>query len=769
MAWMLRILGGLIALAVIAVIAISAYLVERFHASQPLESGTVSAANLSAEAYVVRDENGVAHIFGQSDDDVYFALGYTHASERYFQMDLLRRYVRGQLAALFGADYVRVDARTRTMGFANLAETAAETLEADTRAALEAYVDGVNARVSEGSLAPEYAILRTAPEPWTLVDSAAVMISFADDLAAGGGADVERARLRGILDEDQMRAFLANTPDWAPTTLKDVDVRASLSGFEVDQLAPPPAAQVDNQPGSNAWIVSGVRSETGRPLLANDPHLGLSTPSIWYYARLNLSFGPVIGVTAPGTPFVILGRNQVSAWGFTNTGFDVIDYVERDPLTLEITERTERISVSGRAAPQEITVRTTALGPILDPQWFDLSAFNPDFAVIRRSTLDEPGNRGADAALDIMQSGDWDSFVEAGRGFTVPMQNQHYAHADGTIGYTTAGLLPVRDAQSGDWTGFVPFEDLPRVENPAGGLIVSGNNLVASEAYPYPLPGRYAVYRAPRIETLLEERERHSLESFIEMQMDVRSELIVRIMPALLGAEPESQLGAEALARLETWDGSLRADGPEGLIVSAWLRILTSALWSDELGTVAPAFNQPRRAFLENVLMGDASSWCDDIRTDGVETCAITAGLALDAAMAETANAYGRNIDDWRWGDVHRADFDHPLGGIPILGSMFENSVGAPGDGSTVNVAHFSYVSGGYDVFHAASMRAIYDLSDLNESLYMHAPGQSGHPLSPHHGDLTERWAAGEYFQIRDDWNYENPPEGARTLTLVPG
>ena len=769
MAWVLRILGGLIALAVIAGIAISAYLVERFHATKPLESGTISAPGLSAPTQVVRDENGEAHIFGESDADVYFALGYTHASERYFQMDLIRRYVRGQLAAMFGADYVRVDARTRTLGFSRLAENAVETLDEDTRAALEAYVAGVNARVLEGSVAPEYAILRTAPEPWSLEDSAAVMISFADDLAAGGGADTERARLRGILDDTQLNAFLASVPDWAPTTLKDGDVRASLSGFEVDQLAPPPAAQADNQPGSNAWIVSGVRSQTGRPLLANDPHLGLSTPSIWYYARLNLSFGPVVGVTAPGTPFVILGRNEVSAWGFTNTGFDVIDYIEREPVSLEVSERIEQIEVSGRATPVEITVRSTAEGPILDPQWFDLSAFNPDRAVIRRSTLDEPGNRGADAALDIMQSVDWDSFVEAGRGFTVPMQNQHYAHIDGTIGYTTAGLLPLRDAQSGDWTGFVPFEELPRIENPAGGLIVSGNNLVAGQAYPYPLPGRYAVYRAPRIEALLEARERHSLESFIEMQMDVRSELTARILPALLGAEPESQLGAEALARLESWDGSLSADGPEGLIVSAWLRVLTSALWSDELGTAAPAFNQPRRAFLEDVLMGDASSWCDDIRTDGVETCAITAGLALDAAMAETAAAYGRNIDRWQWGAVHKADFDHPLGGLPILGSMFENSVGTPGDGSTVNVAHFSYASGNYDVFHAASMRAIYDLSDLNESLFMHAPGQSGHPLSSHHGDLAERWAAGEYFQIRDDWDNQTPPEGARTLTLLPG
>ena len=764
----LRTLTVLAVLALVAVVAVSGWLIERFHASKPVETGAITLPDAPGEARVVRDENGVAHIFGDTDPSVFFALGFTHASERFFQMDLVRRYVRGQLADMFGADYVRVDARARTLGYAGLSERLAEEMGAETRAAVEAYVAGVNARLEQGAVAPEYAILRQAPRPWTLTDSAAVMISFADDLAAGAGQDLDRARLSDVLSQAQLDAFMAPFPDWAPTTLKDPDVRAARSGVEVEPLAPPPSAQPDNRPGSNAWVVTGLRSETGRPLLANDPHLGLSTPSIWYYARLDLSFGPVIGVTAPGAPFVLLGRNAHGAWGFTNTGFDVIDLVERDPAAVEITRRREAISVHQGRRTVEITVAETGEGPVLDPQWFDLTAFHPDSIVVRRSTLNEPGNRGADAAFAIMRSTGWDSFVEAGRGYTAPMQNQHYAGVDGTIGYTTAGLLPIRDPDTGEWTGFVPFEDLPRVENPQTGYIASGNNLVAGDAYPYPLPGSYSVYRAPRIEAMIQARERHSLDSFAAMQLDVRSELIARILPALLGAEPESQLGAEALARLESWDGRLTAEGPEGMIVSAWLRVLTGAIWSDELGPAAPAFNQPRRAFLERVLMGDASSWCDDIRTDGVETCAVTAGLALDAAMAETARAFGRDIAAWRWGEAHQADFDHPLGDVALLGGMFENKVPVPGDGSTVNVAHFSYEAGSYDVFHAASMRAIYDLSDLNKSRFMHAPGQSGHPLSHHHGHLAERWAQGDYFQIRDDWSWEDPPEGARVLTLTP-
>ncbi len=768
MNWVMRAGLAVAAMIVLAIAGTAGWLVERFHASKPQESGEVVLDAAPGTAQVVRDENGVAHIFGEDDASVFYALGYTHASERFFQMDLVRRYVRGRLSELFGPDYLTIDARTRTLGYARMSQTLEDTMSDETRIAVEAYVDGVNARLSQGAVAPEYAILRQAPAEWTITDSAAVMISFADDLAAGRGDNMERARLRDVLDEVQLEQFLTGYPDWGPTTLKDDDVRAAFADIEVERLSPPPAlAQPDNLPGSNAWVVSAERSETGAPLLANDPHLGLSTPSIWYYARLNLSDGPVIGVTAPGAPFVVLGRNASIAWGFTNTGFDVIDLIERDPATLEITERTEEIWVSGSRTPIEITVQETAEGPILSSDWFDLSPFHPDLAVIQRSTLNQPGNRGADAIYGLMKARSWEAFVDAARGYTVPMQNMHFAHIDGTIGYTTAGLLPIRVEETGDWTGFVPFEDLPRVVNPAGGLIASGNNLVAGEAYPYPLPGSYGVYRAPRIEAVLNARERHSLDSFAALQMDVVSEQILRIRPALLAAEPESQMGIEALARLENWDGAMDADGPEALIMAAWLRVLSASIWNDELGPdVARSFNQPRRAFLETVLMGDASAWCDDVRTQEMETCALTAGLALDAAMSETADAFGRNMEDWRWGEVHQGDFDHPFGDLPLIGGMFENRVGIPGDGSTVNVAHFSYRSGSYDVFHAASMRAIYDLSDLNNSLYMHAPGQSGHPLSPHHGDLAPRWAAGEFFEIRDDWDVETAPEGSRVLTL---
>ncbi len=767
--WLIRGAIALAGLAVLAVTGVSAYVVERFHASRPAETGMLALEGLSGAARVVRDRDGVAHIFADDDRDVFFALGFTHASERFFQMDLARRFVRGRLAALFGADFLTSDARARTLGYERLTQDIMQRLSPETRSAVEAYAAGVNARLSQGAPAPEYILLRARPEAWTPEDSAAMIVYLAHDLSMGAEQDVARARLESVLGPERLAEFMSPYPDWAPRTLQDDDLRAAFGAVQVRPLPAPGEAQSQTgaTPGSNAWVVAGGQTRSGLPLLANDPHLGLSAPSIWYLTRLNLSHGPVIGASLPGAPFVVLGRNAHGAWGFTNTGFDVIDLVAHPREGLEITTRTESITIRGRRTPVDILVEETGDGPVLSPEWFNLAGYHADDAVVRRATVTHPENRVADAVFAIMRSQGWEDFVEAGRGWTAPMQNMLYAGVDGTIGYTTAGLMPLRD-EAGGWTGFIAFEDLPRIVNPGSGQIVSGNNKVASDAYPFPLPGLYDPYRAARIEARLNAAELHDVASFKDIQMDVISEHARRLLPALLSATPESQLGVQALARLERWDGSLDADGPEGLIFSAWMRVLSAAVWMDELGPAAVWFNQPRPVFLDEVLVGEASHWCNDVRTNQTESCAVTAGLALDAAMAETASAYGRNIDAWRWGEVHQARFAHPLGALPVIGAMFEVRQPVPGDGSTINVNHFSFASGDYDSVHAATLRAVYDLADLNRSRFMHAPGQSGHPLSPHYRDLADRWAQGGSFEIRDDWTPDAPPEGARVLTLQP-
>lgn len=778
--WIIRAIVAVIALALLAALGGAGWLAARFQLTRPQTQGEVRIDGYEGRATVVRDQNGTAHIFGETDADVYFALGYTHASERFFQMDLARRFVQGRLSELFGTRALRSDAQSRIKGFPQAAEAVLANLSPEARAATQAYVDGVNARLAQGTPAPEYAILRAPAEDWRLIDSAGLTLYLADSLAAGVGEDIERASLADLLSPEQFEQFRAQYPDWGPTTLKDEDIAARFGDIVEETLAPIQDApqdasapddalsQPDNLPGSNAWVVDGSRTASGAPLLANDPHLALGSPSIWYMVRLELSQTPVIGASTPGTPFIILGRNAHGAWGFTNTGFDVIDWVERDPAGLAITERTETIRVKG-GADVELVVRETPEGPVLDPEYFSLEAFDTENrAVVLRWTVTDPSNDVADATYRIMHSTGWDSFVEASRGWAAPMQNMHYAGVDGTIGYSTAGLLPIRD-EAGNWTGFIPFEDLPRVANPQDGSIASGNNLVAGEAYPYPLPGSYGIYRAPRIEQLLGANPAHDLTSFNAMQMDVTSAFARRIHSALIGAAPESELGLAALARMEGWDGTLSPEGPEGLIFSAWIRALTAAIYSDELGPEFERFFYPRRLFIERVLTGDAAGWCDDLRTGETESCAVIAGLALDTAMAELERVYGNDIEDWNWSQAHPARFDHPLTGLPVIGGWFTVETPVGGDGSTLNVGHFSYRAGDYSVYHGPSLRAVYDLSDLNASRFMHAPGQSGHPWSKRYRDLAPRWAAGESYEIRDDWTPDTAPQDARVLVLEGG
>ncbi len=759
--WIVRGLAAIVVLALVAVLGAGGWLTSRFLLTQPKTEGVVTAPGLPAGARVVRDEYGVAHIFGETDEDVFFALGYVHAQERFFQMDLVRRSVHGTLSELFGERALTADARARIRGDHLVARRQLDTLDPDARASVEAYVAGVNARLGEGAPSPEYAILRKTPAPWRLEDTAALTVSFANTLM-GSGVELNRMGLEGVLDGEQLDQFLTLFPDWAPTSIKDEDLARLFEGREPQGPAPASQAfgQPGAQPGSNGWIVSGERSATGAPILANDPHLALSSPSIWYYVRLELETGPVIGATSPGAPYVILGRNAHGAWGSTNAAYDVQDFVPADPADAVIREET--IEIAG-GDPVSLEVAVTPDGPILQPEYFNLPDNVGPLAL--RRTLDVATGDIGGAIYGMMRSTGWESFREALRGYSAPIQNFHYAGVDGTIGYMNAGLLPIR-GEDGDWTGFVPFDDMPHVVNPQSGMIASGNNRVVSDAYPYPAPGRFFAYRAMRIEERLNERERHDLDSFADIQMDVTSSFARRLLPALRAARPETQAGIEALAMLEDWDGALPADRPEPLIYAAWISALNTALMADEFAEIDVFLSYPQWHLLDRAFTGDAGAWCDDVRTADPESCPVTLGRALDAAAAELTAEYGPDMTAWRWGEVRRAIWGHPLAGLPVIGSMFEASTPVGGDATTINVAGFG--GGDFNARGGVSFRAIYDLSDLNNSRFIHGPGQSGHPLSPHHDDLVEMWANGAYFEIRDDWTPETAPDGARILELRP-
>lgn len=780
----------------------SAWIAWRINSSLPQIEGEMVVAGITGEVSILRDEHGVPHIFGETDEDVFFGLGFAHAQDRLFQMELMRRAVQGRLSEVVGSAALPVDRRSRTLGFARSAAGSAALMDDETRTVVEAYASGVNALIdSNGFVAPpEFQLLMFSPSHWTVEDTAGVLYYMSDSLVAGAGDEFARARLARELEEDRIAEFLTPYPDFGVTALSAVDmglVAPAQPETVRDEIADDDAAidadgagedasdadensDADDEPdlggveeepgpGSNNWVVSGALTASGAPLLANDPHLGLSAPGVWYLARLALSDGDVVGMTLAGAPMVVLGRNEHAAWAFTNTGYDVQDLVLVPLDELDAERREERINVR-LGGTQTHVVLDTELGPVLDREQFGLDMFPEDVAVVLRTTADDFDNMGVRSALQLMRARDWDDFVEAGRGWTAPMQNVLFASVDGTIGYASPGRMPQRD-DDGVWVGEVPYDELPRVRDPASGSIVTANNRIAPEEYPYPTPGAFATYRALRIEDLIDDTELHDIASFSEMQSDVVSVHAQRLLPALRRARPQTELGAIALSLLQEWNGEMDADRGEPLIFEAWLRFVHPAIYEDELGEAFSRYDHSRRVFLDHVLNGRLSHWCDDIDTPDRETCSEVSGDAMDAAAVYLLETYGPDPMQWRWGDAHQAAFDHPIpffNTLPVLRDMFGERQPVGGDGSTVNVAHFNF-NRMFDVVHAASMRAIYDLSDLDSSVFMHAPGQSGHPLSPHYRDLAPLWAAGEYFEVRTDWPRTAPPPATHVLTLRPG
>jgi penicillin amidase len=770
-----QIVGFVLVMAVLVVSLWGGWTVWRFRASLPVVEGQERVEGLAGPVVIARDEHGVPHIFGASDADVYFGLGYAHAQDRFFQMDLTRRSIEGRLSevvpAFIGGDaVVRADARARILGHHRAAQAIAENFDGPLAEAVDAYAAGVNAYLnSDGYVPPpEYVLLGIKPEPWDATDTAAVWVYMTEDLVAGLSEEYERRLLADKLSPAQIEELIGDYPRWGRRSLALPDMLAANPGLAGAAGAEGAGAGLEAgpTPGSNNWVVNGEHSRSGNPLLANDPHLGLRAPNVWYLARLALREGDVVGGTIPGGPVVVLGRNERIAWGFTNTGYDVADYVVAPGGAAATATREETIRVRfGKDVT--ITVREAAEGPILDPAYFNLAPFGEGVEVVLRSTANDLDNRSPQFSFAMMTARSWDEVVEAGRSFTAPMQNIVYADVDGNIGYLSPGRMPVRDA-AGRWTGEIPYDDLPRVLNPASGIIATANNKVTPDGYPYDMPGEFSVFRIPRIQDRLAETALHDFESFRSIQLDVTSELALRLLPSIPRARPATDQGAAVQYMLEDWTG-LMNDSPEALVYAAWFEALHREIYADELGDLFPRFNGVRAVFIDRVLSGELSQWCDDITTPTDETCAETMGEAFDAAAAHLLETYGEDPTAWSWAKAHQAVFPHPLlTGFPLLDGLFTVRAPHDGDATTINVGHFSFAGEGFDTIHAASLRAVYDFSDLNRSRFMTAPGQSGHPLSPHYRDLAPLWASGSYVEIDTEWELRRPPPGMQTLELLP-
>ena len=750
----------------------------RLRASLPQTEGRLTLHGLDQPVRVVRDGYGVATIQAQTRRDAARALGFVHAQDRLFQMDLQRRLGAGRLSEIFGEAALGTDRTMRTLGLYHHAEAGLDVLSPEFRALLDAYAGGVNALLHAGGTLPlETDVLGYQPEDWRPADTLVIGKLLALQLTGNYGTELVRVRLAATLSADDLVELYPDYPKEAPVTLGGlVDLGRKLA---LDALLDALPFGAEPQRASNNWVVDGAHSVTGRPLLANDPHLDYAAPLVWYLARIDTPDWSAAGATIAGNPGVVLGHNDRIAWGYTTTNADAEDlFVERpdpqDPSRYLVPGgsapfgiRQERIAVKGRE-PDLITVRSTRHGPVISDVASGVAPGNPVLALQASFLVDE--DRSVEAQWRASLARDWTGWRDALRDFVAPPQNMVYADRDGHIGFEMPGRIPIRRSGDGrapvdgatgdhDWTGFVPFDELPHGLDPPAGHFASANNRIVPDHYPYLITRDWDLpFRVTRIEAGLASVQRQTLDTFTALQGDIVSLAAQQLLPLLLEAEPADSPSREALGRLRAWDHRMAADRPEPLIYAAWMRALNRRLFEDKLGKVYG------RSFTPTPLVTAAAlrqhrHWCDPAG------CPAQLRAALIEALDGLTQLYGADQAAWHWGDAHPATFDHPLfSRIPLVRELYDRRLAADGGNDTVNVGGFrpGDPSAPFADVHGPGLRAVYDLADLDASRFEMALGQSAHPLSPHYDDLQRLWRRLEGIRLPRD------PEG-QVLTLVPG
>lgn len=796
--WLLRLATGVVVL-LVGAIGLVYYFASR---SLPDYSGTYEVAGISAPVEIVRDNADVPHIFGQSDEEVFFALGYAHAQDRLWQMTMLRRTVQGRLSELFGSRTVKIDGLLRRFDLYNLAVSSVDAQDVRTLEMLKAYSAGVNAWIDEvnsgarGRGAPEMWIFSQAIAPWQPADSIAILKLMALQLSGHLEEEVLRARTSLLLSPERVADILPDAPGAGTAALpryaelvEDVPLYLVDSRMPFDPLSPVKPLPLAG--ASNAWAAGVSRSATGSTLLANDPHLGLTAPSIWYLARLELSTGGVIGGTIPGLPLILTGRSADLGWGLTSSYLDDQDvYIEevnpQNPDEYRTPEgwapfrsRDSIITVAGAPAVT-IKLQWTDNGPVLPPDQYDLGTIRPAGHVTSVAwTALSDRDTSLSAGMGIMRAHNIDQAISAAKDFVAPSQNLMLADRNRiamktigafprrNLGHQSQGRLPTYGYLAQNrWIGTLPYATNPEFIDPEGGLLGNTNNKVIDRPFPDHMSYEWGdTQRINRWRLLMQSREVHTRESFIEAQLDTVSFTARSLLP-LIGADlwftgeaaPAGTLEAErqtALQLLADWNGEMNEHLPEPLIYSAWLRALQKRLIDDELGPLADEFSHVEPLFIERVYRNteNASVWCDVVQSARIETCSEIAKAALDDAVIWLKDTYGQNHQSLRWGAAHEATHDHPtLGEVPVL-KWFVNirQSTSGGDNTLLRGRTSGQDPNPFQNVHAAGFRGVYDFADPDSSVFIISTGQSGHPLSRHYDDLGELWRRGEYIPMSLD------------------
>jgi penicillin G amidase len=793
--------------------------------SFPQTSGEVHLSGLDGPVDIYRDPNGIPHIYATTTHDLFYAQGYVHAQDRFFQMDFWRHIGSGRLSEMFGKSQLDTDIFLRRMGWARVAQQELDIMEPETKAVLTAYADGVNAYISgrdPQTISLEYAVMKLTNrgytiEPWTPLHSLTWAKAMAWDLRGNMDEEGERVTLLKTLTLDQINQLYPdyNTNDFpvivnhlpaegqvlpstADTAAVDWNIAAS-DGLVAQAAALKTRSEALNDllgpggpgAGSNNWVISGKLTATGKPLLANDPHLGPQMPSIWYEIGLHCIAKSeacpieVTGFSFAGAPGVIIGHNDRIAWGFTNVGPDVQDiYIEKinpdNPDQYEVNGQwvdmqtvKETIKVAG-GDPLEITVRYTRHGPILweDPKDIDETRQTAGvglpqvYRLALRWTALEPSNTFP-AVWQMDKAQNWEEFRAAASLFDVPAQNFIYADVDGNIGYQTPGRIPIRASGDGrmwvpgwtdahEWTGYIPYDELPRAYNPPEGFIATANNAVVGPGYPYLIGTDFDYgYRARRIVDLITHAPGPIDAAYIaKIQGDTLNPSVAFTLPPLLQLKLTDPHLAQARGLLENWDGQQTIDSSPAALYNAYLRHLLLNTFGDEM----PEDLQPNGSsrwftVLSGIMDQPDSPWWDDQKTDDViETRDAIVARSFADGLAELEKLQGKDPAKWNWGKMHAITFKNQSfgeSGIGPIEALFNRGPFPVGGGQNLVDATGWDATKGYQTDWLPSMRMIVDLSDLSQSQTVNTTGQSGHAYHPHYVDLADLWRTIQYHPMR--------------------
>ena len=816
--WLLR---TLLALVILILIGFGAFQIYVLRSIAPL-SGGAKLMGLSAEVEIKRDASDVTHVHAKSPMDAWRAIGYVHAQERGWQLAFNRQVMHGELSEWLGESTLETDKLMRTLGIVKAAQVQFDKLPPHTQKALEAYAEGVQAGYASSQWrAPEFLILGINPsktmKPWTAVDSVGWALMMALDLGGNWGNEFARLMAAQTLSTEDLWKLLPPYPGEPRGSKVDIAALYQNLGVYANEVSPKAQALATQHmlasttldigvlegKGSNNWVVPGNNTRSGLPLLANDPHLGLSAPAVWYFAGLHAPAGKyedgtlhgaldVVGATLPGLPFVVLGRTQKAAWGFTNTGPDVQDlYLEalegqsnyRTPQGQQAFEtREEVIKVKGQG-DVKLVVRSTRHGPVIsDVQPAYAQFLNKDkYAVALRWTALDADNQTIVAGMEANFANSVADLRKAFSNNHSPMQSVVMADTAGQVLFKAVGKVPVRSAANDlqglapapgwlsqyDWQSWIPYDQTPEVSQAdieQRGWHASANQKIVPPGYDKFITHDWTgPERFDRIAQLLSAGSKFEPQQLKNIQADVHSLAAVRLLPYLQSLSSQHPKANEALPLLKNFKGDMTRDSTAALIYAVWIDEVTRAIVLPKLGDVRFKALFGKRAFrpaVEGVLTSDDPTWC------GSAGCKALMNKALDTALDKIVAMQGPKVSEWNWGRAHPALSTHrPFGNVKPLAALFDVTGPSGGDSFTVNVGQYwtSSATVPFATRHAASMRAVYDLANLDESGFIYQTGQSGHPFSSRYRDMKDEWGQVKYRPLRMSTSGET-----QVLTLNP-